>query len=175
MTDSEKRLAERRLAELVRSVRLRWKLRLVLRGLVWTLGVSALVFLLSAVLVERLRFSPEAVIWLRVASWGTLLGMLGVLVLRPLLRPVTDTQVALYLEEHEPSIDLAVVSALEAGRDPRFSPALTARVLEQALQRAKEVEYGRRIEQTALYRFGGALSGLAVAGLLFLLLGPTQL
>jgi len=33
MTDTERRVADRKLAELVRSVRFRWKLRLVLRGL----------------------------------------------------------------------------------------------------------------------------------------------
>src|SRR5690606_27749417 len=81
----------------------------------------------------------------------------------------------LYLEEHEPSIEHAGVSAMEAVRNDRFSPALSYRVLEQALERAREVEFGRRIEQSALYRFGGALTGLVVAGLVFALLGPTQL
>src|SRR5690606_30483470 len=128
-----------------------------------------------AFVVERMRFSPEAVIWLRVVSWTTLLGSFAFLVLRPLLRPVTDTQVALYLEEHEPSIEHAGVSPLEASRDDRFSPALSHRVLEQALERARAVEFGRRIEQGALYRFGGALSGVVVASILLALLGPTQL
>jgi len=175
MTDTERRVADRKLAELVRSVRFRWKLRLVLRGLAWSAGVSLIVFLLAAWGLERARFTPEALFWMRMTAWGTLAVSLLVLVVRPLLRPVTDSQVALYLEEHEPSLEHSVVSALEASRAEGFSPALTGRVLQHALERAAAVENGRRIEQGALYRFGGALTGVVVVGLALTLLGPTSL
>ena len=175
MTDSERHAADRRLAELVGSVRRRWKLRLALRGLAWAAGISVLVFLVSAFALERARFDDGALFWLRSLSWTTLAVTLYLFVIRPILRPVTDSQVALYLEEHEPTLDHTVVSALEASRAEGFSPALTGRVLQHALERAESVENGRRIEQTALYRFGGALSGVVVAGLLFTLLGPASL
>ena len=175
MTDSERRIADGKLSGLVRSVRRRWKLRLALRGLAWTAGISIAVLLVAAYGLERARFSPEALLWLRISSWGTLVATLFFFVVRPLLRPVTDSQVALYLEEHEPSLEHAVVSALEASRAAGFSPALTGRVLEHALERAQAVDNGRRIEQTALYRFGGALTGVVVAGLLMAVLGPTSL
>ncbi|MEX2470575.1 MAG: DUF4175 family protein, partial [Gemmatimonadota bacterium] len=174
MTDSERNVADRKLERLVRGVRLRWKLRLVLRGLAWTAGLSLMVLLGSAVVLEQARFSENALFWLRIVSWSTLGLTFVLLVVRPLLRPVTDSQVALYLEEHEPSLEHAVVSALEASRATGFSPALTGRVLEHALQRAEAVENGRRIEQSSLYRFGGALTGIVVAGLVFALLGPTS-
>ena len=35
---------------------------------------------------------------------------------RPLSRKVTDEQVALYLEEHEPTLDSTILSAMEASR-----------------------------------------------------------
>lgn len=174
MTDSERNVADRKLERLVRGVRLRWKLRLALRGLAWTAGLSLLVLLGSAVVLEQARFSETALFWLRIVSWSTLGLTFVLLVVRPLLRPVTDSQVALYLEEHEPSLEHAVVSALEASRATGFSPALTGRVLERALQRAEAVQNGRRIEQSSLYRFGGALTGIVVAGLVFALLGPTS-
>jgi hypothetical protein len=175
MTESQRHIADGKLAGLVRSVRRRWKLRLALRGLAWTAGISVVVFLVSAYGLERARFSAEALLWFRIATWTTLAATLYLFVVRPLLRPVTDSQVALYLEEHEPSLEHAVVSALEASRASGFSPALTGRVLEHALERAEAVENGRRIEQTAFYRFGGALTGVVVAGLLMALLGPTSL
>ncbi|MDZ7780996.1 MAG: DUF4175 family protein [Gemmatimonadota bacterium] len=175
MTDSERSMADRRLTNLVRTVRRRWKLRLALRGLAWATGISVLVFLLAGVAVERARFSPEALLWLRLASWGTLGLTFFLFVVRPLLRPVTDSQVALYLEEHEPSLQHAFVSALEASRNPGFSRGLSGRVLEHALDRAAAVENGRRVEQGALYRFGGALTGIVVASLLLAVLGPTSL
>lgn len=175
MTDSERSVADRKLADLVRSVRRRWKLRLALRGLVWTAGISIVVFLLAGAAVERARFSPDALFWLRIASWGTVALTLYLFLVRPLLRPATDSQVALYLEEHEPSLEHAVVSALDASRDPSFSPGLSGRVLEHALDRAAAVENGRRVEQSALYRFGGALTGIVVASLLLALLAPLPL
>jgi hypothetical protein len=175
MTDSERNVANRKLADLVSGVRLRWKLRLALRGLAWTAAVSLLVFMAGAFMLERARFAPEVLLWARVIGWSTFLATLCFLVIRPLLRPVTDSQVALYLEEHEPSLEHAVVSALEASRTPGFSPALAGRVLEGALARAEAVGNGRRIEQSALYRFGGALTALVVAGLVLLTLGPNSL
>ena len=44
----------------------------------------------------------------------------------PLLRSVSDEQVALYLEEHEPSLEAAIISAVEAqdSGQPGQSPAL---------------------------------------------------
>ena len=56
-----------------------------------------------------------------------LLAVLGLafwFVVRPLLRRVTDEQVALYLEEHEPSLKASVLGALEAGRSPDLDPGL---------------------------------------------------
>ena len=55
---------------------------------------------------------------------------------RPLRRRVTDEQVALYLEEHEPSLQATLVSAVEASRegaDPE-SAVLVRRLVEQALE-----------------------------------------
>ena len=43
---------------------------------------------------------------------------------RPLARKVTDDQVALYLEEHEPSLESTILTALAAPGDPSASPVL---------------------------------------------------
>ncbi len=159
----------------VRRVRRRWRLRVALRGLVWVVGLSASALFLSALALEQLRFTESAVVWLRVATWGTLLGTAFLFLLRPLMRRVSDEQVALYLEEHEPSLDHALVSALEAGTGPAHSRALTRRLLETALEQVRGVEYGRRVEQSRLYRFGGILTVLALGTLSLALMGPTHL
>ena len=68
------------------------------------------------------RFTPDAILGFRIFAWATL-GLLFVwFVLRPLLRRVTDEQVALYLEEHEPTLEAAILGAVAArdaaGADP---------------------------------------------------------
>ena len=39
---------------------------------------------------------------------------MGYFFVRPLMRQASDEQVALYLEEHEPSLQAAIISAVEA-------------------------------------------------------------
>ncbi|MDX1495785.1 MAG: hypothetical protein R3253_17070, partial [Longimicrobiales bacterium] len=67
MRDSERRMVRNRIGDVVRSVRWRWRARLALRGFVWMGALTLVVLLGSAVALEQMRFSPEAVVWLRVA------------------------------------------------------------------------------------------------------------
>ncbi|MCG6955154.1 MAG: DUF4175 family protein, partial [Gemmatimonadetes bacterium] len=164
-----------RILGLVAGVKRRWRLRVILRGLSWTVGLTTAVVFLSSLALERTRFASGAVVWLRVLTWGTLVASAWVFLIRPLLRRLTAAQVALYLEEHEPSLEHAVVSALDADEVRHPSPALARRVREIAMERARRVEYGRRVEQPALYRFGGILTVVVVAAVAMSLLGPTHL
>jgi hypothetical protein len=174
MRDSDRRIARNRILGVIRSVKWRWRTRIALRGLVWVAALTGGVVLLSAMGLERMRFDPEAVVWLRVATWGTFAISMIVFLIRPLLVRVTDTQVALYLEEHEPSLEHAVVSALDPG-NRSVSPELAERVLEVAVEKARGVQYGRRVEQSGLYRFAGALTAVAVLALAVTLFGPPHL
>jgi len=163
----------RRILELIASVRRRWRLRILLRGLALAASVSAAVLFLSSMALEPLRFDPEAIVWLRVLTWGTAFVSLVAFVVRPLSRGVTDQQVALYLEEHEPTLDHVVVSALDRGEDG--DQGLPRRLVETAVERARAIRYGKRVEQRGLYGFGGALTAVAVMALAFTLLGPAHL
>ncbi|MGB1656869.1 MAG: hypothetical protein ACPHO4_05935, partial [Longimicrobiales bacterium] len=174
MRDSEKRQVRSRMSDVVRGVRWRWRMRLALRGLVWILGLTASVTFLAAFALERARFAADTVVALRALTWVTLIASTLWFLVRPLLRKVTDAQVALYLEEHEPTLDNAITSVLDEGSGSA-SPALTHRVTEIALEEARRVHYGRRIERGGLYRFGGALTALVVFALFATLLGPSHL
>jgi len=174
MRNSERRQTQNRILDVVRSVRWRWRARIALRGLVWVGAITGAVLVLSALGLERMRFSAEAVVWLRVLTWGTVAISLLVFLVRPLLRKVTDTQVALYLEEHEPSLEHSVTSVLNEGSG-MASEALSQRVTEIALEKARRVEYGRRVEQSGLYRFAGALTALVVLAVATSMLGPEHL
>ena len=174
MRDSDRRLARNRILAVVRSVRWRWRARIVLRGLVWVIGLTGLVVFVSAIGLERMRFDADAVVFLRFVTWSTFAVSTFLFLIRPLLVRVTDAQVALYLEEHEPSLEHSVVSVLEEGSGSA-SPDLTDRVAQIALERAGKVAYGRRVEQGTMYRFAGALTAVGVLVLSGVLLGPAHL
>ncbi|HKJ02261.1 MAG TPA: DUF4175 family protein, partial [Longimicrobiales bacterium] len=172
MTEARER---KEILALVARIRRRWRLRVALQGAAQAAVLTLAVLFLSSLALERLRFAPEAVVWLRALSWGTLALSTLVFVLRPLLRRVNERQVALYLEEHEPTLDHAVVSALEAADDASASPALSRRLARSALDQARAVRDGRGVEQAGLYRFGGVLTAMAVAAVALTLLGPAHL
>ena len=76
---------------------------------------------------------------------------------RPLRWRVTDEQVALYLEEHEPSLQATLISAIEASRrgETPLSPALVQRLVEQAIEACCTNNMARRIEEVPLRLLAG--------------------
>lgn len=161
------------LVAIVRRVRRRWRLKVALRGAAAMLGAALVIFLISAFLLDRLAFSPVAVITARVILAVAALALLVGFLFLPLRRRVTDDQVALYLEEHEPTLRSSLISALTAGEpDSALSPALARRTIETALERCRAVEGGLRVERKPLRQSAGLLGGVTVAGILLFLLGP---
>src|SRR5437868_5472760 len=112
------------LTTIIREIRKRWRVKLALRGAMFVVGGGILALLVSAYALEHLKFSPGSIIAFRVAMMmvsGTLAWYFFV---QPQWRKVTDEQVALYLEECEPSLETAILSALEAEKhSPSHSPA----------------------------------------------------
>jgi len=139
-------------------------------------GAGLLAFLLSVYGLEVARFSASSVMWFRGILWFVVAGLTTRFLLWPLARRVSDEQAALYLEENEPSLEASVLGALEtASGSEQVSEALARKVVESALGRAGDVDFGRRIEQRGLYRASGALVAVALGSLALLLLGPTQI
>ncbi|MDT8342377.1 MAG: DUF4175 family protein, partial [Longimicrobiales bacterium] len=161
------------LRAVIRGVRRRWRARRIARGGVVVMASLLLALGVSVVGLEATRFTPGAVVAFRWLAWGAVAVALVLAVVRPLLRRVSDEQVALYLEEREPSLKASVLGALEAGRGHvALSPALVEQVVRRAVEGARAVEGGRRIDGPGLYRASGLLTGLTVATLFLLLFGP---
>ena len=161
------------LRTVIRDVRKRWRLRLLLRGGAITLGVGFGIFLLSTFGIDRLRFADPAVTAFRIVLWVGVIVLVALFIIRPLFRRVSDQQVALYLEEHEPTLEASVLSAVEDAT-PGAAPAqgLRRRLLEVAVERARRVERGRRIEREGLKRSSAWLGGVVTAVLLIASFGP---
>ncbi len=162
------------LLRIIRQVRNRWRFRLALRGFAIILSAGLAVFLFSAYGMDRLRFTPTAVLAFQIIAYGSLVALSLRFLVMPLRRRVTDEQVVLYLEEHEPSLNGQVMSAIESGRQAEdgLSQALMERVVERALRRCAAIDDGRRIEHAGIVRSGGYLAGATLTALALFVVNP---
>src|SRR5690242_4923203 len=96
------------LIAIIHDVRKRWRMKLALRGGAIAAGCVAAALVASAMMLQWLRFTPESIFAFRIVLAVIVALAAYALLLRPLLRRVSDEQVALYLEEHEPSLEAAI-------------------------------------------------------------------
>jgi hypothetical protein len=163
------------LLAIIRQVRRRWRIKLALRGAVLVAALAVVVFVGAALGLESWRFAPGAILALRILLPLTLLALIGVFFVRPLLRSVSDEQVALYLEEHEPSLEAEIISAVEASRQPGTPSPLVGRLVASAVEKCHALEEGRRVERQPLKAYGLAFAGIAIATLVLFSFGPAFL
>ena len=164
------------LLEVVRQVRRRWRLKLALRGAVGFLIAGVVAIVAIAYALEALKFTPAAIFWFRIATGLVLVAAGAWFFARPLSRKVTDEQVVLYLEEHEPSLDSTILSAMEASERPGDgSPVLIRRLVENAIDRAHEIHKGQRIERDSMMRYAWIAAGVAVTAVALFTFGPAYL
>ena len=164
------------LTSIIRDIRKRWRLKLAVRGAAFVVGGFLLTLLLSAYALETLKFSPGSIIAFRVAHGDDFRRARRLFLRAAAVAPVTDEQVALYLEECEPTLETAILSALEAEKgSASHSPALARRLVEQAIERCSAIERGRRLEAQPLRRYAMAIGGAIAAALLLFILGPAYL
>jgi hypothetical protein len=169
------------LIRVIRYVRGRWRLRNVLKGVAFLILFALAAFAISAYGMERFRYTPWSVQVFRGFTYLALLALFLRFLYRPLSRKVSDEQVARYMEEHDPSLKEAISSAVEMGRplagdtDARrfLSPALIQKLVQQTVERCENIDYGQGIEKDALKRSSAVLLGVAVAGMVAMLLSPS--
>jgi hypothetical protein len=165
------------LVEVIRQIRNRWRLKLALRGAVVVVAGSVLTLLLSASGLEAFKFSAGSIIAFRVIVCAVFAALAAAWLWRPLKRQVSDAQVALYLEEQDPSLEASILSAVETSSDEAASTdmhsrALVDRLVQQAVEKCREVEYHRTIERRGVRRHVLTLATVAAATALLLVFGP---
>ncbi len=170
----------RDLPAIIADVRRRWRLKLALRGATSALALIVLLLVAAAVGVQYGRYDPTVILSLRVLLVAALAAVGWVFVARPLRRRVSDEQVALYLEEHEPELESALVSAVDASRqapadEGQRSPALVSRLIESAVEKCLATGAPAQVEQRRLERYTMAATGVLVLGFVIFGAGPAML
>ncbi len=166
------------LVDVIRQVRNRWRLRLAVRGVVVVLAGTVLALLLSASGLESFRFSAPAIITFRFLTVSVFVGLLFYALVWPLRRQVTDAQVAMYLEERDPTLEAAIISAVEAtagGGSAAHSPRLVEKLVEQATDQCRTLDHGRALERTSVQRHAGAMAAIAAFVALAVAFGPAYI
>src|SRR5215813_12688535 len=167
------------LLEVIRSVRNRWRQRLAVRGIVLVLTGTLLALFLSASSLEALRFSVGAIIAFRLIAALWFAGLVWTFLVRPIRREVSDTQVAMYLEENDPTLEAAILSAIEATSgsviSQDHSPHLVDKLVKQAIDQCRSAQRGHHVDKQALKRHVMTLGAVALAAILAVMLGPAYL
>jgi hypothetical protein len=167
--------SDRALQKAVRRLRRGWRTRVLLEGTVKVAAAVLLALLLGAMLTALFGAGSNAVVVVRVAGYLLIAtALLRYLVLPALHRP-DDARLALYAEERAPELKQALLSAVHELSTPeaaRPSPALAARVVEEALAEVRKLEAGPGIERPRVRRAAGVFGLLAATAAVLLLAGP---
>ena len=159
--------ARAELVAVIRQVRRRWRTKLALRGAVGFLVAGLLAILAIAAALELLPVHARRDLLVPHRSPASLLvGAAVWFFARPLMRQVSDEQVALYLEEHEPSLEATILSAMAERRATgAASPVLVQRLVETAIERAARRRGRRRASSaTPLRKFSVAVGAVSRGG-----------
>jgi len=166
--------------DLVHGVRRRWRWARVLRGAAIALAGLLATLIVAAIVLDRSGYSAGVVIAGRVGVIVVAVVLLGIFVVLPLLPHPRDAQVALYTEEHEPSLNGALISAVEISEagSPFARPAadsLATHVRRAAIERTHAVNDARAIDGAPLWRAASAVGAMAIGLAMLLTLGPDSL
>ena len=166
------------LVNVIREVRHRWRMKLLVRGAIIIVVGALLAIALASYGLQATKFSPTWVTGLRVATWTVFVGLLAFWLLRPLRKRVSDQQVALYIEEYEPSLQAAILSAIHVGALGTSSTTedvpqvIVDRMIEQAAEKARTIQGGKTVGRSHLKRYGIALATVAGLAILLMTFGP---
>jgi hypothetical protein len=168
-----------RLGHAIRRVRVRYSFGLLIRGLAAITILGLLGVAISAWALDVFRYSQTAVFTIRALFYAWSLGLAAWFLARPMwsgYRRASDAAIARYVEEHEPSLDAALRSAVEEGSEPgsneRRSHALQRQVVDDVVTRLEAFDLPNEVDRSSLRRgglvFGAVLFGAAV----FVVLAP---
>lgn len=163
-----------RVAKRLNTVRRAWKRTAALSGLAVVVLESTGIFTVALLADVLYRPRPPVRVGILALAVAALAYLVARNVVAPLLRRIGDPQLALYVEEHDPRFEGALVSAAEF-RDSQFLSAQEAGLVEaiiaSAAARAERLDLRRVIDLSRFRKYGIAaaavLLGYLAAGISF--------
>jgi hypothetical protein len=158
---------EQRLAQARRA----WKRTAALSGLV--VAVSEVLGIVALAVLADMLFAldrPGRLVLLALVGAATLF-LVARHILAPLLRKVTDAQLALYLEEHNPGFEGALIAAVEFGPSQELTPRqaqIIQGIIHEAVERAEHFDLRQALDLGRFRKYGVLAAGLVAA---YLILG----
>jgi hypothetical protein len=170
--------ARQELVAVIRQVRSRWRTRMLLRGGIIVVAGALAAIALASFGLQAYKFSPESVTGFRIGVFAVFAVLIAAWLVRPMGRKVTDLQVALYVEEHEPKLQAAILAAVDVGGASPSGNAtdvpmvIVDKLVSQAIEKARTIEGGKSIGRVSMRRSAVALGLIATIGALLLVVGP---
>ncbi len=146
---------------------------MVLRGAALFAGTGVLALFLLSWLLEVVRYDAGLIAPMRLLLWAALVFALVRWVARPLFRRVSDEQVALYLEENEPTLANRFLVAVESGGGADTDDPLLSRVIRRALKECRKVRDGDGVHARAIGRGAAWTAAMAALALLLPFAAPS--
>ena len=124
--------ARQELVDVIRQVRKRWRTRMLLRG-----GIIIVVGALAAIAIasfglQTYKFSPQSVTGFRIGVFTVFALLIAAWLIRPMRKRASDLQVALYVEEHEPKLQAAILAAVDLGSSADVPAVIVDKLVAQA-------------------------------------------
>ena len=166
------------LRDAVRRLRVRWRRRILAEGAA-KVAVAALLALLAGVIVTKVvGAGAGSVVTVRVIGYLLIAAAAVRYLIGPFLGRLDDARFALYVEERAPELRQVLVSAVHELATPepaRPSPALSGRLMAQALSDVRRLDAGPGLEGSRFRRAAGILAGAGALAALLIAVGPPVL
>src|ERR1044071_7865858 len=166
------------LQDLLRRARSRRQLLLTLRGGSITVGVVAVLLLVTGWAAHRYRYNTGALLTLRIGALLMVFATVYFALIRPLFKRISDARLARLIEEHSPGTEDRLVTAVEysnGNAESHISPAIVNRLYQDANTVSGMLDVRNVIRRSRLLIYGGA----ALASLLLfvgvLKFGPKEI
>ena len=101
------------LAGVVSGVRNRWRLKRALHGATIAVAIGFVALAISAYATRALHYGDLSLWIFRLLSAAAIVACIIRFIVRPVRATPRDAEVALYIEEHEPALDGAVITAVD--------------------------------------------------------------
>ena len=169
--------AAAQLHDLLAALRRQRRRRLLLEAAAIVVVAVVAAVLVGLLVTTTLGRTGSGVLAARLIGYGIVLAATVRWLVIPLVRRASDAEFAMYIEQHAPQLKQALISAvqeLEQPVDQQASPALTARVVQQAARAIAPLASERAIERPRVARAQKWLAGGLVAAALLLAFGPAS-